>query len=181
MQYREINKSPGLDGLYPELFKLFNNNMVQAITRIFNSVYNSGIFPTPWSIGCIKPIYKKGDELLPSNYRGITLLPIMVKLFTSILNKPLWEWTESNKNINDSQFGFKKNRRTTNALFIIHTIFLFAVRQKKPMFLAFIDLSKAFDLVNHDMLWAKPFIFGLSTKLLKQYNICSQIRQIYIK
>ena len=87
IQRLKTNKSPGLDGLYPELFKLFNNNMVQAITRIFNSVYNSGIFPTPWCIGCIKPIYKKGDELLPSNYRGITLLPIMANLFTSILNR----------------------------------------------------------------------------------------------
>ena len=132
IQRLKTNKSPELDGLYPELF---NNNMVQALTSIFNSVYNSGIFPTPWSIGCIKPIYKKGDELLPSNYRGITLLPIMANLFTSILNKQLWKWTESNKKINDSQFGF---RRTTDAL-------LFGVRQKKPMFLAFIDLSKAFD------------------------------------
>ena len=47
IQRLKTNKSPGLDGLYPELFKLFNNNMVQTITRIFNSVYNSGIFPTP--------------------------------------------------------------------------------------------------------------------------------------
>ena len=93
IQRLKTNKTPGLDGLYPELF---NNNMVQALTSIFNSVYNSGIFPTPWSIGCIKPIYKKGDELLPSNYRGITLLPIMANLFTSILNKQLWKWTESN-------------------------------------------------------------------------------------
>ena len=89
------------------------------ITGIFNSVYNSGIFPTPWSIGCIKLFCKKGDELLPNNYRGINLLPIMAKLFTSILNKRLWEWIESNKKINDSQFGFKKNRRTTDALLII--------------------------------------------------------------
>ena len=101
IQRLKTNKSPGLDGLYP---KLFNNNMVQAITRIFNSVYNSGIFPTPWCIGCTTPIYKKGDELLPSNYRGITLLPKMAKFFTSILNKRLWEWTESNKKIDDSQF-----------------------------------------------------------------------------
>ena len=97
----------------------------------------------------------------------------MAKLFTSILNKRLWEWTESNKKINDSQFGIRRNRRTTDALFIIHTISLFAVRQKKPLFLSFIDLSKAFDSVNHDLLWAIYLqstiyyqLFGVSTKVL---------------
>ena len=102
------NKAPGLDGLPPELFKAFNNNLTSLLTRIFNEVFNSGIFPKSWSIGSIKPIFKKGDEKLPNNYRGITLLPIMGKLLTSILNDRLLEWAELNKKINDAQFGFRK-------------------------------------------------------------------------
>ena len=74
------SRAPGLDGLPPELFKAFNDNLTSLLTRILNAVINSGVFPKPWSIGSIKPIFKKGDEKLPNNYRGITLLPIMGKL-----------------------------------------------------------------------------------------------------
>ena len=83
------NKAPGLDGLVPELFKAFNNELITFLTRIFNAAFCSGIFPRSWSIGSIIPIHKKGDEKLPSNYRGITLLPIIGKLLSSILNDRL--------------------------------------------------------------------------------------------
>ena len=102
------NKAPGLDGLVPELFKAFNNELITFLTRIFNAAFCSGIFPRSWSIGSIIPIHKKGDEKLPSNYRGITLLPIIGKLLSSILNDRLLEWAETNKKVNDGQFGFRK-------------------------------------------------------------------------
>ena len=107
---------------------------------------------------------KKGDEKLPNNYRGITLLPIMGKLLTSILNDRLLEWAELNKKINDAQFGFRKNRRTTDALFIIHTISLIATKRRGPLFIGFIDLAKAFDSVNHDLLWFKLSTIGIKYK-----------------
>ena len=69
------NKAPGLDSMAPELF---NRELIAFLARIFNTVFSTGIFPKAWSI------YKKGDENLPGNYRGITLLPIMGKLLTSI-------------------------------------------------------------------------------------------------
>ena len=77
------NKAPGLDGLVPELF---NNELITFLTRIFKTAFCSGIFPRSWSIGSIIPIHKKGDEKLPSDYRG---LPIMGKLLSSILNDRL--------------------------------------------------------------------------------------------
>ena len=69
--------------------------------------------------------------------------------------------------INDSQFGFRKNRRTTDALYIILSTSLIANKNKTPIYLAFVDLAKAFDSINHNLLWLKLSAMGISTKMLK--------------
>ena len=74
----KYNKAPGLDCLPPELFEMFNQELVGFLTSLYNFVYSSGIC---WFLGCIIPIYKKGDESDTANYRGITLLPISGKQF----------------------------------------------------------------------------------------------------
>ena len=89
---------------------------------------------------------------------------------TSILNDRLLEWAESNMKINDSQFGFRKNRRTTDALYIILTTSLIANKNKTPIYLTFVDLAKAFDSINHNLLWLKLSAMGISTKMLKLYT-----------
>ena len=71
------NKAPGLDGLSPTAFKLFNSDLISFTTILFNRLLEQGIFPDSWSSGAIKPIYKKGCKEDPNNYRGITLLPIL--------------------------------------------------------------------------------------------------------
>ena len=76
----------------------------------------------------------------------------MGKLFTTILNDRLLEWVEDNQLITDYQFGFRKNRRTLDALFITHTISVLSHVRRKPMFVAFIDFAKAFDSVQHEYL-----------------------------
>ena len=172
------NKAPGIDGLIPEFFKLFNSVHISSLTKIFNRIYESGTFPRTWSIGSIKPIYKRGDVKSPSNYRGITLLPIMSKIMTSILNDRLLEWAESNMKINDSQFGFRKNRRTTDTLYIILTTSLIANKNKTPIYLAFVDLAKAFDSINHNLLWLKLSAMGISTKMLKLQHMYRTARSV---
>ena len=81
------NKAPDLDGLSPTAFKLFNSDLISFTTILFNRLLEQGIFPDSWSSGAIKPIYKKGCKEDPNNYRGITLLPILSKLFTAILRE----------------------------------------------------------------------------------------------
>ena len=93
----------------------------------------------------------------------------MGKLFNSILNNRLLEWAEDNSKINDSQFGFPKNRRTTDGLFVVYTISLLAIKRKKPKFVAFIDLVKAFDSVYHGSPLVKAFSNGYKHKNVKNY------------
>ena len=161
------NKAPGLDRLPPELFKMFNQELVGFLTSLYNIVYSSGIYPKCWSLGCIVPIYKKGDESDTANYRGITLLPIIGKIFTTILKRRILQWAETNDKFNGTQFGFRKNRRTMDPIFITNTVAEEAKRLKQPMFVAFIDFAKAFDSVHHQLLWMKLSALGFSTRMLK--------------
>ena len=79
------NKSPGHDNILNECLLHCNYSILCIITRLFNHLFNLGIFPEYWSHGMIVPIYKKGDPILPNNYRPITLLSSIGKLFTCLL------------------------------------------------------------------------------------------------
>ena len=77
-------KAPGIDGIPPETFKLFDKQLLLALKTIFNRILTEQKFPESWSMGIIKPIHKSSDRHDPSNYRGITLLPIMSKFLRKL-------------------------------------------------------------------------------------------------
>ena len=86
------NKSPGYDNILNECILYCNNNSVCIITCIFNHLFNLTTFPECWSEGMIVQVYKKGDTDIPSNYRPITLLSAIRKLFTRTLHKRISKW-----------------------------------------------------------------------------------------
>ena len=115
----------------------------------------------------IVPIHKGGTKDDPSNYRGITLLNTVGKIFTSIVNSRLTEWAEKQLLIPESQFGFRKNRRTTDCIFIMNTLIETSRAHKVPLYVCFVDFRKAFDSVDHTMLWTKLIKLGISEQLLE--------------
>ena len=138
----KVNKAPGIDHLPPSLFKAFDNSLVSFLSKLFNSAFDAGTFPRCWSLGYIKPFFKKGDRMNPNNYRGITVLPVMGKIFTSIFHERLMFWCENYEILPDAQFGFRKYRSTTDALFVMSTISEWFKKQRAPLFTAFIDFAK---------------------------------------
>jgi len=169
------NKEPGLDNILNDFLKNSNIDFISAVRKLFNAILNSGLFPNTWAIGEIVPIYKRGDKNNPGNYRGITLLSCLGKLFTSILNNRLCDWAEENGIFCESQFGFRKRRSTVDCMFILHGIIEILMNRSKPLFCAFVDLQKAFDSTNRRVLWYKLNMNGVSGKLI---NI---IRNMYSK
>ena len=131
-------------------------------------------FPKQWSNGIIKPIYKKGDPNEPSNYRAITLVSCLGKLYTSIVNERLKKWALQNDVITDAQFGFKADYSTIDAIFILESFISKAIREKKKMYCAFVDLKRAFDSVYRMGLWYKMINSGIDGK---QFQL---IRSIYL-
>ena len=161
------NKTPGIDGIPPLVFKLFNDKLIMFTTALINKLLEEESYPDAWSLGIIKPILKKGDKKCPSNYRGITLLPVMGKLFTAILRDRLFYWAEHNDKLGEAQFGFRPGKRTTDAIFVITTAIQSHKKRNKPLFACFVDFAKAFDSVNHQLLWEKLASMGVSTKIIR--------------
>ena len=148
------------------IFRMYRY-LTPSLVLLFDSVFESGFFPEAWAEGCIVPIHKKGDVDEPNNYRGITLISCMGKLFTSILNKRILDWDKENCVITDAQFGFKPGLSTIDAIFALQTLVNKTLKRKKRLYCCFIDYSKAFDLVDRSSLWCKLIKQGLQGKMLR--------------
>ena len=85
--------------------------MLPIYLKLFNLIFDSGLIPESWTKGIIFPIYKnKGNVTSPENYRLITLVSCLGKLFTAILNNRITKYTKDNNIMNNCQAGFRKKR-----------------------------------------------------------------------
>lgn len=147
-------KACGLDNVIAEMLKAGGRDIVVFLTLLFNAIFDKGYYPKEWAKAIITPIYKKGDVNSADNYRGVSLLSIISKCYTSILNQRLYNWLEENNKIDEGQAGFRKQYST-----IDHIFTLYAIAQKRlsrkghKLYVAFVDFKKAFDSVHHDKLF----------------------------
>ena len=123
-------------------------------------------FPEEWEEGYIIPLHKKGSANDVENYRGITLLSILGKLFTRVLNNRLSEWAENYYVLIEAQAGFRPGMGTTDNIFVLHGLITHILNQGSKLYCAFVDLTKAFDYVVRENLWYKLIKFGLRGKVL---------------
>ena len=161
------NKAAGSDLLVNEYFVEANDIIASHLVDLFNAILDSGYFPEKWTEGIIIPVFKKGNPDDANNYRGITLVSCLSKLFTGILNKRIIDWAEENNVISDSQFGFRRGRSTTDAIFLLQSLIQKVLNQKGRLYCAFVDLQKAFDSVYLNGLWFKLYKLGIDGKLLR--------------
>ena len=161
------NKSHGIDYILNEFLKNCPEELLVVIVKFFNIILESGIVPNAWTIGIIKPLYKnKGDINDVNNYRGITLLSCLGKLFTSILNSRLYAYLTRENILGNEQAGFRSQHSTLDHIFALHILSKFYIDQKKPLFCAFVDYSKAFDFVNRTHMWQKLLSSNINGKVL---------------
>ena len=168
-------KCPGIDSILNEFIKYGGNSLKKTILKLFNSILNTGCFPEIWATGEIIPLHKKGDKNDPLNYRGITLLSCLGKLFTNVINNRLNAWAEANEIFCDEQFGFRKNRGTRDCMFILQGIIDLIISKGKPLYCAFVDLQRAFDSANRRAIWYKLSLNKISSKII------TLIRNMYEK
>ena len=159
------NKSCAEDNIINEIFIHCKTLLLPHLCKLFNTVYTSGFFPAPWAKGCIVPVFKKGDCDDPNNYRGITIVSCLGKLFTSILNNRLLHWDKEYNIITDAQFGFKPGLSTIDAIFVLQSLINRTLKKKKKLYCCFVDYQKAFDFIDRSNLWAKLIKQGITGKM----------------
>jgi hypothetical protein len=160
-------KSAGLDSITNEMIKAGQNALISCLLKLFNTILSSGVYPSTWKVGYIKALFKSGDPNDPNNYRGISVMPCISKVFNSILNCRLQKFLDSGV-INDVQIGFQPKSRTSDHMFVVRALIDKFFSQGAKLYALFVDFAKAFDSVIHSVLLYKLCSIGISGPF---YNI----------
>jgi hypothetical protein len=137
-----------------------------SLLTTFNCFLAKGFLET-LSTRVVHVLFKGGDASKFDNYRGITVGPILAKLFTMILDKRLSEWVEQHGLHAKGQAGFRKDYHTTNQFYILRTLIEQSKAKKKPLYCCFVDLKKAFDTVSCEVLWQVLIGLGVKGRFLR--------------
>lgn len=153
--------SCGHDELPPKLIKYCIKELVMPITYLINQSYKEAKFPDLLKIAVIKPIPKKKTSLDPSQFRPISLLSTFSKIFESAMAKQLEAFCEKYLVLDNCQNGFRKKKSTITALYKFVNDSLEIINNKKYAVSVMLDLSKAYDRVNHKILLNKLYGIGV--------------------
>jgi hypothetical protein len=146
----KCNKAPGPTGVAAELLKGAGEDGIDWLTDICNAIVKEGQMPNDWNKSYMINVYKgKGDALECGSYRGIKLLEHPMKVFERVMETRLRQVLC----IDEMQFGFTPGRGTTDAVFILRQLQERYLVKKRDLWMAFVDLEKAFDRVPRDVIW----------------------------
>ena len=151
-------KAPGCDGIVSEVLKNGGRAMNAALHELCAVMFRQSEVPTDWLRGVIVPIHKDGDIQLPANYRPITLLSIVGKVYTGVLQRRLMDWSEAHGILAEEQGGFRPGRGCPEQIYALTELIHLRRLRSARTYACFIDIRKAYDTVWHD---------GLKMRLLE--------------
>ena len=173
--------SSGHDGISSSLIKEAKDQISNIITLIINQSISTGIFPDKLKIAKVVPVFKKDDIHLPGNYRPISLLPAISKIFEKVVYTQVYDYLDENKLLYSSQYGFRKKHSTElAAIELTDKIFNHLDNKKTPLAI-FIDLSKAFDTIDHQILLDKLKYYGIKGTALNWFTSYLSERTQYVQ
>ena len=167
--------SSGKDEISNKLLKSIKDEIAKPLTIIINQSLKTGIFPEALKIAKVKPLYKKGDNFCLNNYRPISLLPTISKIFERVMFTQLYSYLNAHNLLSEQQYGFRSQHSTELAcvkLVDYITTEMDNIKKIKTPTAIFLDLSKAFDTLNFNILLNKLQyygIHGIALSLIKSY------------
>lgn len=156
------DKACGPDGLSPGVLTILPAQWLLTITSLFNAVFVSGVYPEAWRRAMMFTIFKRGDKSNTDNYRGISVINSLSKLYDMVLCGRLNEWFRPYR----EQAGAQSKRGCTEHIVSLRLLTDKAHRQKKKLFVVFVDFSKAYDMVPRDKLFTILKRLGCGRRML---------------
>ena len=144
-------KEAGSNGLLLDIVKCCGGPLLDFVVSMFGAVWREKQVPAGWRDALLVPVPKKGDLSVCDNWRGISLLDMMGKLFARVLNDRLQAVVEDS--VADSQCGFRAGRGCVDMVFSVRQLVEKTTEHHSKIFLLFVDLRKAYDSVPQESLW----------------------------
>ena len=162
--------SSGYDEIKPVVLREVRNELLYPVVILINASFKKGIFPDCLKTACVSPIYKQGKKNVVSNYRPISVLCAMSKVFERIMCNRLVDFMNKFNLLFKDQYGFRKGYSTDLAIIRITNYILKALDDRNHVIGVYMDLAKAFDTLNHNVLIAKLDHLGIRGPALNWFK-----------
>ena len=175
-------KSCGNDNIDTYVIKLAKEELTPVITHLVNLSITNNVFPNLWKNAKVIPLHKKDEVIYPKNYRPVALLPIASKILERAVFLQLIAYLENNDLLHPSHHGFRSKHNTSTALLQMVDVWLEALEDDEVSAVVMLDMSAAFDVVDHRILLDKLEQFGLDapSKLWFESYLTGRTQQVFI-
>ena len=164
------SKAVGLDNIGGKFLKEGAEELSRPISQLINLSIKNSTFPDQCKIAKLKALYKKGSALEPKNYRPISLLPLLSKLFEKIIHEQTQKYLDENNIIYKYQSGLRPKHSTDTCLSLLNDKILNGMDKGMLTGMILIDLQKAFDTIDHEIFFAKMVHLGFSQDIIAWYK-----------
>ena len=171
----KANKSPGEDSIPSEFIKACKTTLTHSIVTVLNYIIETRDFPIKWASGLRSAIFKNGKRSQVDNFRGITILPIIEKIFEIVVYRRLAFVNEAFNETDRYNGGFLCGSRTSDNIFVLNGLIERQLTLGKSLLVCFVDFSKAFDVINRNILFYKLLKNGWTGRVI------DTLRSLYAK
>ena len=155
----------GVDRISVKLMRGLGDSFVESVVPAINKSLKEGEFPNSFKISRVTPLFKGGAPDSPSNYRPISVIPNPSKLVENVIYNRIYQFVKYHNLIHEHQFGFQQGSSTTSAVLTLIHRCIDSIEAKRGTGLVFIDIQKAFDCVDHNLLLEKLEKLGIRGQL----------------